>query len=155
MVCYYFPHYEAAIPSKLKNFVTSPEEPSATFKNHIQTVLSIFQALVSQEEYKLVIEAKWPVLAPIEFVYIGALISKAAVHACAGLAGMIYQFRSTVRSKHKDIRLNDSVARTMFTYIDNLVIPAELTETESTTFSPSRKRRRGLDDDDYRPGRDD
>jgi len=157
LVCYYLPDFESATPSKLKKFISSPEEPSDAFKAHVRQVLSIFQALVSTPEYRTVIEAASPILAPIEFVYVGALISKAQIHASAGLAGMIYQFRNHVRSLHRDIRMNDSVSRTMWKYIAELNVPAALVETESTV-TPSRKRRRGApadDDEEYRPGRDD
>ena len=157
MVCYFLPEFHSATPSKLKNFIVSPEEPSDTFKAHVRQVLAIFQALVSEKAYRTVIEAASPILAPIEFVYVGALISKARIHACPELAGMINNFRSHVRSVHKDIRMNDRISKAMFNYIDRMNVPAGLAETESTA-TPSRKRRRGAttyDDDEYRPGRDD
>jgi len=154
MVCYYLPDFHSATPSKLKTFIATPELPSDAFKAHIRQVLSIFQTLVSTSEFRTVIEAASPILAPIEFVYVGALISQVKVHASAGLAGMIYQFRNHIRSIHKDIRMNDRLSKSMYDYIIKLNVPAGLEEAESVV-TPSKKRRRGArDDDEYRPGRD-
>jgi len=155
MVCYYMPQFESPTSSKLKKFISSPEVPSEAFKIHIKQVLSIFQKLVSTKAYRTVIEVASATLAPIEFVYVGALISKARMQACPELAGMINNLRSHVRSAHKDIRMNDRVSRMMFNYIEGMSVPAVLMEAQSLS-TPSRKRRRAAhEDDEYRPGRDD
>jgi hypothetical protein len=155
MVCYYLPEFEAATPAKLKNFITSPEVPNSAFKSHIQTVLSIFQALVANHEFRTVITSASPIIAPVEFIYIGALISKLNIPASSELAGSIYNFRSAIRREYKDIRMNDKVSKSMYAYIDKHN-PVTIESTQSDTTSSPRKRRRSTrDDDEYRPGRDD
>jgi len=157
MVCYYLPEYKGAVPAKLKDFIASPEQVGSVFKGHVQTVLSIFHTLVANPEFNNVITAAATLLAPIEFVFIGALISHSKLHASAELAGMVYQFRSYVRKQHKDIRMNESVSRTMYNWImDPNNVSADPERFESITFSPKKRKRDRLnDDDDYRPGRDD
>lgn len=158
MVCWYMPNFEPAIPAKLNHFIAMPETPEPPFVEHIQEVLAEFQKLVSEEEYMTIIQSKWPVLAPIEFVYIGALISRVCMPVGRELASTIYKFRSHCRSVHTDIRLNQNVSKTMFNYIETLPLGTGLRGAEAgNRASGSRKRRRGGDDDsdgEYRPGRD-
>ena len=157
MVCYFLPEFESASPQKLKKFISSPEEPSAVFRNHIQQVLSIFRDLVANPEFQSVIMSSSPILAPVEFVYIGALISKARTAATSDLASKVYSLRSFVRKEHRDIRLNDSVSKTMFNYVNKYVNPDDfdVSHSVSETVTPRKRRRTACDEDEYRPGRDD
>ena len=99
-------------------------------------------------------------LAPVEFVYVGYLISKYRHLDLSQLYQIVFQMKEEVRPQFKDMMFNTSVANVLRKFIDTATIPPPLgdgQEAPRATSTAGRKRVRVHDDEDddpeWRPSR--
>ncbi|KDQ58197.1 hypothetical protein JAAARDRAFT_35021 [Jaapia argillacea MUCL 33604] len=106
-----------ATVQQLDKWLHSSEPPSEEFCEKAHSTYSIFLDLAKDKKHTKVLKSPAKV-APLEFVMISLLIAVYKDKLSLGqLAGLIEDMRKDVRSLHKDIRLNNRVARSMMDFI--------------------------------------
>ncbi|KAF8585948.1 hypothetical protein K439DRAFT_1659991 [Ramaria rubella] len=156
--CWNLPSYSMPSVPKVEKWLTTGGMPSNKFKAQVTSVLESFLYLATEPEYRQGFTQVDKRVAPVEFVFIGVLLAKMRNSPWEDRAEAVLKMRQCTREAHKDIRSNERVMKTMWTYVEkvktNVADPYEGWEGPGTDGDPPikkkviKKRKRKEEDDD-------
>ncbi|GJJ06450.1 hypothetical protein Clacol_000642 [Clathrus columnatus] len=118
--CWQLPQFTTPTNSKLEKWLQSAPPPKPDFHKQVQKVLESYVHLSMREEYQAGFSGFKERVAPVEFLMIGILLVKMRNCPWPERAAQVSAMRTHTRSKHKDIRGNDQVMKTMWVFIDQI-----------------------------------
>ncbi|KIJ49478.1 hypothetical protein M422DRAFT_27843 [Sphaerobolus stellatus SS14] len=118
--CWNLPNFATPSATKLEKWLNSEAVPSENFINQVRSVLTTFIELASSEEYNQAFTQVDQRLAPVEFIFIGLLLAKMRHCSYKDMGKQALELRQYTRSQHKDIRSNERVMKSMWTFVQGV-----------------------------------
>jgi hypothetical protein len=143
--------------SAITKWLEAPDSVSSDFKSLVEATFTTFRDIMKDPKLCTAFTEGARVCAPVELALSVPLI---ATHkgslSTEGLADAIREMRRDVRKKHKDIRTNAQVVKTLHQFICNLQPQTIEPKREPGTSSRSGKKRKAAlapdsDSDDVKP----
>lgn len=140
---------------KMEKWLCRVDKPTEKFKSEIEEVLREFWNIAANPTLDAGFKKIGRRLAPVEFIFIGVLLYVMRKRPIEQRADGILRLRKAVRSEFKDIRNNNTVAKSMWNFINTM----DMTTTNALfngygeSSKGKRKRRANTDEeeDEYRP----
>ncbi|KAL0949469.1 hypothetical protein HGRIS_009522 [Hohenbuehelia grisea] len=162
-LCESYPEQAMPTAAKLEKFLSRSDSPTPQFKTDINGVFDILNHIATtpplNNGFKKIIQK----LAPVEFMFIGALLYATRDGELEDRAEAIFHMRKSIRQQFKDIRFNSNVCRVLWKFIGDLENDPtgagtgtssgrRRKEVEPAVSSSGKKRGRPREqDDDYSP----
>lgn len=134
--CESLPTVRLSIVSGLEAWLKQPSEPSATFKDSVDTVLQTMSTLANTPEYSAAFTEITERVAPVEFIFIGVMLYVLPDVPHAILARKVLELRRSVRQTHHDVRTNNKVVRSLWEFVSRT---AEELKAETRVVVPPAK----------------
>ncbi|KAJ2934522.1 hypothetical protein H1R20_g2569, partial [Candolleomyces eurysporus] len=158
--CDGYPEEERTSFGGITKWLERTVEPSPAFKADINKVLKDLWQIATTRNLKSPFAAGAPRLAPVEFIFIGVLLYVLRDHDLETKSQAISEMRAAIRSVHDDIRTNNKVAKTLWSYVKQLernpnasLSNSKLSRSTGSTSNgrPAKRRKTKTyeDDDDY------
>ncbi|KAF8514161.1 hypothetical protein JB92DRAFT_3096266 [Gautieria morchelliformis] len=163
--CWHLPHYSMPSVPKVEKWLTTAEKPSNQFKAQVADVLQSFLHLATERQYQQAFIQVDKRVAPVEFVFIGVLLAKMRNCTWDDRAEEVLALRKHTRDEHKDVRTNERVMKTMWSFVEKVRTeapdpyegweapgaedddPPQKKKAPKATKAPTKKRKRKDDDD--------
>ncbi|EIN11787.1 hypothetical protein PUNSTDRAFT_63533 [Punctularia strigosozonata HHB-11173 SS5] len=134
---------------KLTTWLSRDNEPDNSFKAAIHQSLRELWAIAADPILNDAFSKVKRIVAPIEFVFMGVLLFVMRHKSRVDRAEAIHDMRIRVKEAHKDVRMNDDVARTLWDIIEEYL---DIDDDERPVRRTRRKKSsRAEKDDDYAP----
>ncbi|KAG6915010.1 hypothetical protein DXG01_013915 [Tephrocybe rancida] len=147
--CDYLPEKEE-IPTaaSITKWIEREDAPTEQFKTAITSVLVDLWNIGSDKHLNHGLKRIGSRLAPVEFIFVGVLLFVMRKRPLEDRASAITALRKGIRAEYKDVRLNSSVCKTMWSLIRSV---SSGSHGHSDTKGKKRKKDDDDEDDDYRP----
>ncbi|KAI6046100.1 hypothetical protein EDC04DRAFT_1872864 [Pisolithus marmoratus] len=156
--CDSLPEHALPTAQKLEKWLSRIDKPTHSFKARIDNTLNAFWHIADADNLNAAFNQVDKRVAPVEFVFIGALLFVLDDRTYEERANAILHMRLRIREQFRDVRNNGQVGKALWKFIDSVTGPSGLrilgNSSQSIRAAPSSsKKRKQLDEDeeDYRP----
>ncbi|KAI9572171.1 hypothetical protein HD554DRAFT_2067582 [Boletus coccyginus] len=157
--CDLLPEQGLPTAAKLEKWLLRVDKPNQAFMNNIGEVLNEFGYIATTPGLDAAFEQVDKRVAPVEFVFIGALLYILREKSHHERANAVLHMRLRIREQFRDVRNNGIVCKALWNFIDSLMGPTGLkilSKTPSYSVAPpsSQRKRKKMDEDqdeEYHP----
>ncbi|RXW24701.1 hypothetical protein EST38_g1138 [Candolleomyces aberdarensis] len=145
-----------ATSAKVTAWINRPEPVSKQLKSMVDSTLTEFLKIASDEKHNQAFDKIKQRVAPVEFIFIGVLLCQLRDHSRREKGKALYSFRKMARETFKDIRNNGSCVKAFWEFVEQIIedpdYPIGL-QTQPASTSKAKGKKRKIEDVQTSPSR--